>query len=367
MCHAQDRTPSEVGRDLVQWFLENQRDLPWRRDYSPYGVWVSEIMLQQTQVAAVVPYYLRWMKRFPDVPSLAAATEDEVLLYWEGLGYYSRARNLLKAARLVMERFGGRVPDTEADLRVLPGVGPYTASAVLSLAYNRDVPVVDGNVERVAARLLDLDVPAKSPEGRREVLRAATQWLVPGKARFYNQALMELGAVICTPAHPKCPACPVAVPCLALRRGTVENRPVRSPRPRWEELRVAVGVLRENGKIYIQKRPEGGLFADLWEFPGGKALEGETPRAALVREMEEELGVRVKIVDKIGVVRHAYTRFRVTLHAYRCVPDPPGQIVHPRACAAWKWVRPSELDRFAFPAANRRLIQALQDPKDAGP
>jgi len=300
------------------------------------------------------------MLRLPDPTAVAEAEQDELLRIWEGLGYYSRVRNLQKAARKIVQEHGGQVPSDEKALRELPGIGPYTAAAILSLAFNEDVPVVDGNVERVVARLVDLEQSVKTPESRNFVQKSLKAWLPKGKAREFNQALMELGATVCTPLHPACGSCPVRALCRALRKGTVLQRPVRAPRARTVAVTAAIGVIEDDGKVFIQKRPPEGLMAHLWEFPGGKVKGKESPEECLRRELLEELGVRVSIVEKLAVIPHAYTRFRVRLHAYICRLTPPAQKIRLGAAAQGRWVSPDELDGFAFPAANRRLIHALR-------
>ncbi len=349
----------ETGRNLVSWFLKNQRSLPWRRDYSPYAVWISEVMLQQTQVSKVVPYYLRWMERLPDPAAVAEAEEGELLRLWEGLGYYSRVRNLQKAAQMIMTEHAGRIPRDEKALLKLPGIGPYTAAAILSLAFKEDVPVLDGNVERVVARVKDLDRPVKEPESRKAIRETLMAWLPRGQAREFNQAVMELGATVCAPLRPDCEACPLNKCCRARLKGTVLMRPVRPPRTPTIPVTAAVGILWDHGRVFIQKRPPEGLMASLWEFPGGKVKGEETPEECLRRELLEELGVKVDILEKLGEIRHAYTRFRVRLHAYSCKPDPPGQDIILSAAVEGRWVSLHELGNFAFPSANRRLIEIL--------
>jgi A/G-specific adenine glycosylase len=350
----------EIGRNLVAWFRKNQRSLPWRRNYSPYAVWVSEVMLQQTQVSKVIPYFEKWMERLPDPKAVADAEEGELLRLWEGLGYYSRVRNLKKAARKIMQEHAGRIPREEKALRRLPGIGPYTAAAILSLAFNEDVPVLDGNAERVVARIVDLDQPVKTPESRKAIQETLTAWLPKGQAREFNQAVMELGATVCTPLRPVCEACPVSACCRARRNGTMLQRPVRARRAPTVPVTAAVGILWDDGKVFIQKRPPGGLMAYLWEFPGGKLKGKESPEECLQREFLEELGVKVNIIEKLAEIRHAYTQFRVRLHAYRCKLDFPGQEIVLQASVEGRWVSVDELENFAFPSANRRLIEILQ-------
>jgi A/G-specific adenine glycosylase len=350
----------ETGQKLVAWFRKNQRSLPWRRDYSPYAIWVSEVMLQQTQMSKVIPYFERWMERLPDPAAVAEAKEGELLLLWEGLGYYSRVRNLHRAAQKIVEEHAGRIPRSEKELRNLPGIGPYTAAAILSLAFNEDVPVLDGNAERVAARILDLDQPVKKPESRKTIQEALSAWLPEGEAREFNQALMELGATVCRPLKPDCEACPVSMDCRARRKGTMDRRPVRERRPRTVPVTAAVGILSEDGRVFIQKRPPAGLMASLWEFPGGKVKGKESPEKCLKRELLEEIGVKVNILDKLGEIQHAYTQFRVRLHAFRCQMDPPDQEIVLRAAVEGRWVTMDELDDYAFPSANRRLIEILR-------
>jgi A/G-specific adenine glycosylase len=308
-------------------------------------------MLVQTQVDTVIPYYRRFLERFPDVRSLAAAEMDEVLKLWEGLGYYARARNLHEAARVVTERHGGRLPGDEKGLRALPGIGPYISGAILSIAFDQPVLALDGNVRRVLSRVHDLSDPGQAR------LRELGGPLVRDRPGDVNQALMDLGASICTPRSPRCGECPVAGECLARARGTVAERPGRRPARRRPHHDIAVGVVWRDGEILIAKRRPDGLLGGLWEFPGGKRKPGESLEAAVVREVGEELGIEVEPRAKFATVAHAYSHFAITLHAFDCryrsgTPRPLG-------CQEFAWVRPDELGRYAFPAANRRVLEQL--------
>lgn len=348
-----------LRRALLDWFSANARDLPWRRTLDPYQVWLSEIMLQQTQMGRGVEYFERFLARFPDVASLDAASEDEVLKLWEGLGYYSRARNLRRAARLVMERHGGVFPRAHADIRALPGVGPYTAGAIASVAYNDPLPAVDANVLRVFSRLLDIDRPVAEPAVRRRIEAAAAELLDPLNARGFNQALMELGALVCAPRKPDCPACPLAGFCLARARGTAEARPVQKPGPAVIRIDMACGVLASRGRLYIQKRRQGDVWPGLWEFPGGVMEPGETPEETMVRELREETELAVRPAGKIGVLRTSYTRYRITLHGFFCrvAPDvDPETAFRANEADEARFVTPPELSGFAFPSGHARLV-----------
>ncbi|ACL06144.1 A/G-specific adenine glycosylase [Desulfatibacillum aliphaticivorans] len=354
-----ERPSKDFSRSLLRWYEENARDLPWRRTSDPYAIWVSEIMLQQTQVKTVIPYFLRWMDAFPNISSLAEAPLDDVLKMWEGLGYYSRARNMHKAAKEIMDRLDGRMPRTYKGLLELPGIGAYTAGAVCSIAYNQDVPLVDANVKRVFARILDMEKPVEQTAATREIRGLAESLIPSGKAGLFNQALMELGALVCTPKNPDCKGCPVSVHCLALKEQTVDSRPVLPPKKKTQALEVSAGVCVRDRKILIQKRLPKGLMAGLWEFPGGKLNPGESPEQALVREFAEELEIDIECGEKITVIQHAYTRFRVRLHVFWCSMKKPAQTPALHAAEEIRWVSPKELDGLAFPSADRRLIQML--------
>jgi A/G-specific adenine glycosylase len=346
---------------LLHWFAKNQRSLPWRKEYSPYQTWISEAMLQQTRTNTVLPYYERWMQRFPDIHSVAAAPEDDVLKHWEGMGYYSRARNIHKTARIVVERFAGVFPDDYDRIIELPGIGRYTAGAIMSLAFNREYPVVDGNVERVFARWFNLEKPVKTKVSQ-DFINTMAQALIPqGKARDFNQALMELGAVICVPKTPHCQNCPVRMFCASERLGVVAQRPVAGSRKSVVPIEVVLGVLVHRRRVLIQKRPDAGLMGGLWEFPGGKLQNGETPEQALRREFHEELQIDVDPIRKLAVIRHQYTSFRVILHCYLCRFHEHPQPVTLSAAVDCRWVTADELNEFPFPAANRKLITMLGD------
>ena len=350
--------------DLLDWFHAHAADLPWRRTSAPYAIWVSEVMLQQTQVATVVGYYTRFLARFPTVQALAAAPLDDVLKAWEGLGYYSRARNLHRAAQIVVSAHGGQLPRRPEDLQKLPGVGRYTAHAVASIAFDADVAVLDGNVTRVLTRLYDIADDVRDSATRRR-LWALAESLIPAgdsavvRAGDFNQAMMELGRTVCKPRRPLCDACPVAAHCAARAAGVQAQRPVRrrpAPTPHYD---VAAGVIYNGDRrILIAQRPAEGLLGGLWEFPGGKREPGESLPDALARELHEELGIRVRVGDLLLRVKHAFTHFRITLHAYECT-HVGGEPVA-RGVADFAWVTLDEMDAYAFAAADRRVIAALR-------
>jgi A/G-specific adenine glycosylase len=345
-------------RALLRWYRTTRRDLPWRRTRDAYRIWISEVMLQQTQVATVVPYYERFLARFPDVAALAAAALDDVLKAWEGLGYYGRARHLHAAAGQVVAAHAGRVPLDPAAFRRLPGVGDYIAAAVLSIAAGEPLPVVDGNVLRVWARwrCLREDVRTARLRGRiRRELAAVIPAAAPGD---FNQALMELGARVCAPRSPRCAECPLAPRCEARRAGAAAELPMRVPRRKVPLVRIAVAVIVRRGRVFIQRRPDEGLLGGLWEFPGGKIEPGETPATALARECREEIGVAPAAASPLAEVRHDYSHFRAHLHVFVCRLDAGAR---PRAAGPARWVTGAELERYAFPGANRKFFPQLLD------
>ncbi len=344
---------------LPRWYRRHRRDLPWRRSPDAYAVWVSEVMLQQTRVATVQAYFPRFMRRFGDVGALARARLGSVLKAWEGLGYYGRARNLHRAARSVVRDYGGKIPATAAELRRLPGVGPYTAGAIASIAFGADECVLDGNVTRVLCRTLAVGGDPTAAGTRRRLWSLARELLPAGRAGLFNQALMDLGATVCTPRAPRCAACPLGGACLARARDRQEELPRRRPRGPLPHQTVVAGVIWKGGRVLIGRRRPEGLLGGMWEFPGGKVEPGESLQAALRRELAEEVGVRVRVRRPVIAVRHAYTHFRITLHAFEC-RWLSGR-ARPLGCDAVKWVRPDQLDRHAFPAANQKVIAALRE------
>jgi len=343
---------------LLEWYAHNQRDLPWRRTQDPYRITVSEFMLHQTQVPTVLSYYERFLQRFPDWASLADATLDDVLKAWEGMGYYARARNLHALAQRVCEQHEGRLPQAKQELLALPGIGQYTAGAILSIAFGEAQPAIDGNTRRVLCRAFQVtEDPTRRPGQQR--LQTIAEALLPAfRAGVFNQALMDLGAMVCTPRSPECDACPWHDACLARQLGIQESLPVRRPRKPLPHHDIAAGVIWRGQHILIARRPPRGLLGGLWEFPGGKLEAGETLQECLVREVREELGIEVGVGELVTTVQHAYTHFRITLHAFHCryLSGEPQAI----GCTAWKWVSLAELDDYAFPAANHRIIQALR-------
>jgi A/G-specific adenine glycosylase len=355
---APDERTARLRRVLLDHYDRHARPLPWRGERDPYRVLVSEIMLQQTRADTVVPYYDRWLRRFPDLGRLADAPLDDVLKAWEGLGYYRRARNLHAAASLIRDRHDGRVPARPEALRALPGVGEYTAGAVASIAFGACTPAVDGNARRVLARLFDLPRPAAA-----ELRRLAAGLVDPERPGDFNQALMELGATVCTPVSPRCGACPLAGPCLARQRRTQRERPLaaRKAPPPLTDFAVAV-LLHDDGTVLLRRRPEGGLLGGLWEFP---AVPVRSPRAAAsaARRLAGSLAAgTLSRGRRLAPVRHAFTHLRAVYHpvVFRAAAesgDGPREGV--RADAA-------TVDRLALPVAQRR-IWTLAHSSSLGP
>lgn len=349
---------TRIRSSLLAWYHRHKRNLPWRDETDPYRIWISEVMLQQTQVATVIPYYHRFLERFPTLTDLADASLEAVLKAWEGLGYYARARNLHRAARELVERHGGHFPTTYAGLRPLPGFGEYTAGAVASIAFGEAVPAVDGNVKRVLARLFALGEDVSRGQAARQLREIAAALVDPAAPGDWTQALMELGATVCLPQTPKCLLCPLNELCQARLLGLERALPLKPVKKALPHFDVVAAVLRENGRLLIAQRPPEGMLGGLWEFPGGKVEAGETLPEALRREIREELGLEIAVDEPIVTVKHSYTHFKITLHALACrllagQPEPLG-------VADWRWVTPAELDAFPFPRTDQKIIEALR-------
>lgn len=348
---------------LLRWYLSARRPLPWRNTRAPYDIWISEVMLQQTQTAKVLEYYEKFLRQFPDIHALAAASLAQVLKAWEGLGYYARARNLHRAARHLVEHGQGKIPSDYDRLLEISGIGPYTAAAVASIAFNRDHAVVDGNVERVLSRIFLVHLPPKSPAAKPLFRQLAQDFLLSGQARNWNQALMELGALLCTPKKPRCEECPAQNYCGAhLELDNPELLPRRlekAPRPHYD---IAVGLVWKKGLLLIDQRPEKGLLGGLWEFPGGKIAPGQSPAEALHHRLRETLAVEITVGKKFMQIEHGYTHYTVTLQVYSCRyrRGKPSA----RGCQAWQWIKPGQLHHLAFSTANRKIIAAIMQKEN---
>jgi A/G-specific adenine glycosylase len=317
-------------------------------------------MLQQTRVETVLPYFERWMQRFPTPQALAAASEQDVLHAWEGLGYYSRARNLHRAARLLVDDYGGALPADPWALEQLPGIGRYTAGAIASIAFGRDAPALDANIRRVLARVYNMDLPARSPEGERRLWQFAHDSLPPGQAGDYNQALMDLGAAICTPHAPACLLCPLTGICQAFLLNRQEQLPVLAEKRAVPHYTVTAAVIWRDEQVMIARRPSSGLLGGLWEFPGGKLEPGEDFEQGLRREILEELGVTVLVGEPFGVYNHAYTHFKVTLHAFTCRLQ-SGE-PQPLQASELRWVSPVQLPDFPMGKIDRQISRRITQP-----
>ena len=326
--------------------------MPWRDHPDPYAVWVSEIMLQQTRVETVIPYFKKWMKLFPDIPSLASASERDVLNAWEGLGYYSRARNLHKAAKIIASKYNGQLPRDLTELRTLPGIGRYTVGAIASIAFKMDEPTLDGNLRRVFSRLYDVKEFADSPAGEKILWELAAQNLPKGRAGDYNQALMDLGATICLPKNPRCLLCPLMKMCRARENGTQNLRPILKPKKRVPQYVYAAAVIVERGRVLLSQRPAGGLLGGMWEFPNARV--DQNPAAELKKALRSASRIQVKRGEALGIVSHAYSHFKVVVHAFRCesVSIPKEKNL--------KWVKLSELEVYPMGKVDRQIAGKIK-------
>lgn len=348
------------SKQLIEWYYRNKRELPWRESGNPYRIWVSEIMLQQTRVDQAIPYYHRFIERFPTVQDLADADRQEVLKVWEGLGYYSRARHLHEAARTVADEYDGQLPDTWDEILSLKGIGPYTASAVLSIAFGKPHAVVDGNVLRVLARYYGIEKDIRKTAAKNEIQELADDLIDPERPGDYNQALMELGATVCVPSGPACGDCPLSEDCVAHRSLKTEEIPYKSPAGEKPHHQIGVGIVEnEREEVLIALRPDDVMLGGLWEFPGGKQEEDEPVETTVVRELREELGVDVAITAPFMKLDHAYSHFKITLHAFRCelISGEP----RPKSSREIRWVPIDRLGEYPFPKANRRLTEKLME------
>ena len=344
-------------KDLIRWYNQHHRQLPWRETKDPYHIWVSEVMLQQTQVKTVLPFYQRFLERFSRLKTLAEADLQDVLKIWEGLGYYARARNLHQGAKMVIQEHGGFVPDNMKELRMIPGVGEYIASAVLSIAFGQAHAVVDGNVKRVLARLFQIETPVNKSGADKAFKKVAAKILDEREPGVFNQAVMELGATLCKPKNPECAICPLESFCIAHRSGNVDAYPKRVKMKSVPEYMIVAGIVHKNSRVLITRRKPKGLLGGLWEFPGGKILSGEKAEAACIREIKEEVNLVVEVDRHLTRVKHAYTHFRIVMDIFIC-RFVSGR-VRLNGPTDYRWLKLHELDQYPFPRANRKFIPLL--------
>ncbi len=354
-------TAEKIRKSLLDWYDKSQRKLPWRKNTHPYPVWVSEVMLQQTRVTTVIPYFERFMAAFPRMEYLACADSQQVLKLWEGLGYYARARNLQKASRIVVSEYGGVIPHEYHEFRKLPGVGDYISNAVLSIAFGKTLAAVDANVRRVLARLLCMDEPVNHSSSQAVYQKAADELVSHTFPGAFNQAMMELGALVCTPSSPSCNVCPLSCQCSAFASGKTSQFPVRMAKKKIPSCHIAAGVVQKGNRMLITRRNPKGLLGGLWEFPGGKVEKGESASEACIREIFEETGIRAKDCSFLTRICHAYTHFRIEMDVFLC------RYASGRICLNgpidYQWVTKEELADFPFPKANLKFMPLLLDNK----
>lgn len=344
-----------IQKDLLAWYQQVRRDLPWRKNKDPYRIWVSEVMLQQTRVDTVIPYYERFLEKFPTLEHLAAASDEEVVKVWEGLGYYSRARNLHSAVKEVAASYGGKVPDDYASISKLKGVGPYTAGAILSIAYGQPVPAVDGNVLRVITRVYALDHDITKAATRRLVEQLVSKSIPEENPGDFNQALMELGALICVPISPDCLSCPINDYCSALKQGRVEELPIKSKAKPPVSVQVVMGWIRRNGKIAVLRRPKEGLLANMWALPTAIHPEGNRSPVETIYRYCTEKGLQVVPGPVIGRFVHLFSHRRWETTVVEVEGLEVSQQLPPR----WRWVTDEELAALPLPRAYHKALQLI--------
>jgi len=353
-----DVKAKRIRKALVSWYLKHKRKMPWRETRDPYRIWLSEVMLQQTQVKTVIPYYHRFLERFPTIEALARGDLQDILKMWEGLGYYARARNFHRATGIVTRDYGGSVPADWETFIQLPGVGEYTAAAVQSLAFGHPHAVVDGNVKRVLARLFAIEDPVNRPKAYKQFKDIAGTLLDREQPGNFNQAIMELGALICKPARPTCDHCPVQPDCISYQHDRVDEFPKKEKRKPVPTLQMVAGVIRKKGRFLITRRKPAGLLGGLWEFPGGELQKGEAAAAGCIRAIQDKTGLKLDTDKRLARINHAYTHFKITLEVFVCQVR-PGSRVRLNGPVDFDWVRPEQLDDYAFPKANLKFMHLI--------
>ena len=329
---------------------------PWRNTSDPYSIWLSEVMLQQTRVSTVLPYYRRWISTLPDIQSVSKTDIDNVLKLWEGLGYYNRARNFHKSCQIIFDKYGGEIPNNPSEFLKLPGVGPYICSAVMSIAFNFSMPAIDGNAVRVVSRLNSINT--SYPLSNKRIQSYLSGLISPSCPGVFNQAIMDLGREICTPKNPSCDTCPVSVHCKAYVNNTVDKYPVTRKKISVPHYHLVAGIIRKNNKIIICKRKSSGFLAGLWEFPASRLKPGENVQDCVVRGIRETLDVFVDPIAFIKQIKHAYSHFSITMDAYFC--HIKGGHIRAVDCADYRWIYPDETNRFAFHRANHKLFNEIK-------
>lgn len=334
--------------------------MPWRDTGDPYKIWISEIMLQQTRVDQAWPYFERFIKEFPTVYDLAEAPQQQVLKAWEGLGYYSRARNLHAASKMIVDEFEGKLPEEYDEIIKLKGIGPYTAAAITSIAFGKPNAVVDGNVIRVITRYFGIENDVRKTGTVREVQEHVNELISHEYPAEFNQGLMEIGSMVCKPSNPDCMSCPIQAGCVATKTAKTDSIPYKSPAKKKPHKHIGVGIIeQEDGKVLIALRPEEAMLGGLWEFPGGKQEDGEEIKTTVERELKEELGVEVHAHKEFMKLKHVYSHFSITLHAFLCKlisGDPK-----PKSSQEIRWVEIEELEQYPFPKANKKLTERLME------
>lgn len=346
------------NQKILSWYNKNKVEFPWRTTDDPYKIWVSEIMLQQTQVTTVIPYYNKWIVKFPTLNDVAKASDEDLFKYWEGLGYYNRVNNFRIACNEVIEKFNGKVPSSKTDLMQLKGIGDYTSSAIASIAFNKKNYVIDGNVKRIMSRVLCLKDYSKASMNRlSEFLLENMPLKKPGD---FNQGLMDLGRNICKPRNPECNSCPIESSCQANLTKSIQLYPTPKPKSKKNpHYTVGIGIIWKDNEILITKRKKNTLLGGLWEFPGGKKKTNETIKACIKREILEELEIDVEVLNFLTSVEHKYSHFSITLHAYNCSFN-KGKIKC-NSADDWKWIKPNQLKSLPFPKANHYIFPYILD------
>ena len=338
---------------LLDWYDLNHRKLPFRSTKDPYKIWISEIMLQQTQINTAVPYYNQWVKMYPTLSHVAKAKFSKLLKIWEGLGYYARCNNFHKSSKIVMDQYNGVIPQDYKKFMSLPGVGEYTAAAVLSIAFDKKIPAIDGNVKRVMSRYLG--IKNITPKNYNRIKNKLKSWISNQRPGDFNQAMMDLGSIICRSTKPICIKCPIKKSCKGYLNNSPEEYPLKLVKKKIPSVIVVVALIWRKNKFYIQKRKINSMLGGLWEFPGGRIREGEFLISALEKRVRDECGSEIIVNEKIGVIKHKYSHFSITMHGFNCKEKSK---IEPVA-KDHRWISSKQIDQFAFPKANHKLFSLI--------